>query len=253
MSKLFKFEFLRLRNNKLLILLPFLLIIIGFLGVLLNEIYFKSANDQIVLYNIYNAYAQFTFLFISFVYIFCFSEDFNKGIYSFYEQIGFPLRISLLVKSVLVFFISLITIDTYLIAAAIFLHIHNISYLAILIVSLNVCLLFSVIFSLFLSVLFKKTMIATIINFAIYIVCDVLNLVAFGLFNPLDGNSLNTTTIRYMATHVVTHRSLSQVNWNFNTWKIPFSIGLPIVYSLIFIFIIMMFTKKTKKEQRNET
>lgn len=96
-------------------------------------------------------------------------------------------------------------------------------------------------------------MIATIINFAIYIVCDVLNLVAFGLFNPLDGNSLNTTTIRYMATHVVTHRSLSQVNWNFNTWKIPFSIGLPIVYSLIFIFIIMMFTKKTKKEQRNET
>lgn len=249
MKRLIKFEFLRLKNNKILFFLPLLLVIIGFSGILLNNVYYnETSTPQLMMFNIYNSYAQFTFLFVSFIYIYYFSEDFGKGSYSFYKQIGYSLSKCLFTKAFLLFIISVLTIDFFFIVTALALEINSLSYVLLLISSINVCLLFCIVFSLFLSMLFKKTMIATVINFAIYILCNILNLVAFGLSNPLDGNSLNTTTIKYLATGDLTHKSLSTTSWHFDTLKVPFSIGLPIIYSLLFICIIYFFIRKERKK-----
>lgn len=247
MKKLLIFEFLRLKNNKILFILPSLLILIGISGILLSSVYFGTqSNYKLVCFNIYNAYAQFTFLFVSYIYIYYFSEDFKKGIYSFYRQIGYSLRSCLFTKFLLLVLISILFVDLFFLFIICFFKAQDASYVALLISSVDVSIIFCITFSLFLSVLFKKTLIAVAVNFAIYILSNVLNLILFGLANPSDGNSLNTTTIKYLSTGELSHKSLSTVNWDFDSMKIIFSLGTPIVYSLILLLIIYIWTKKER-------
>lgn len=243
MLKLFKFEYLRLKNNRTLFLLPILLIIVGFSGILLTQIY-SSANtsSHLTLFNIYNAYAQFVFLFISFIYIYTFSEDFAKGSYAFYRQIGYSLRKCLFVKVVLLYIPTALVVTLFIGLSALKFQIHDFSKVMIAIVTINFGLLFCIVFSLFLSVIFKKTMFASVTNFIIYIACNILNLVFLGLTNPLDGNSLSTGMIKYLFLGNISNQSVVKTHWIFETWNFLFAIVPSIVYILLFGSVIYIYS-----------
>jgi hypothetical protein len=228
--------------------LPLILILIGFSGILLSNIYSQNSDSRIIMFNIYNAYAQFTFLFVSFIYIYYFSEDFNKGGYAFYKQIGYSLKACFKIKSFILFLISAITVDIFLILAALFLKIGDLVFISTTIISMTICLLYNIVFSAFLSFIFKKTMVATVINFAIYIISNVLNLITFGLINPMDGNSLNTVIIKYLASNTVTHKTLSKFSDKFHPWEFPLSTVIPFIYTIVFIVILYLLTKEKKRK-----
>lgn len=241
MFNLFKFEALRLKNNRILVLLPILLVIVGFSGISLTQIYDSHAPSNLTMFNIYNAYAQFVFLFVSFVYIYSFSEDFAKGSYAFYRQIGYSLRKCLFVKFILLYLPTGIIVSAFLGLAGLKYQVHDFSKVGISILSINLGLLFCIAFSLFLSIIFKKTMFAAATNFVIYIACNILNLVALGLTNPLDGNSLSTSVIKYLFLGSVSNHSIVKVHWNLENLGSVLATIPTLVYLLIFGIVIYLY------------
>ena len=249
MSNLFRFEFLRLKNNRLLFLLPALLIVVGFSGILLTQIYANgSLSSHLTLFNIYNAYAQFVFLFVSFVYIYSFSEDFSRGSYAFYRQIGFSLRKCLFVKLVLLYLPSGLITSVFIVLSALKFRIHEFSKVLLAVLSINLGLIFCIVFSLFLSVIIKKTMIAVVSNFIIYIACNILNLVSVGLMNPLDGNSLSTSMIKYLFLGTISNRSIVGTGWDFEKWHFLLATLPTIVYILAFGLFVYFYSGKKNYE-----
>ncbi|GAB2023362.1 hypothetical protein RyT2_24380 [Pseudolactococcus yaeyamensis] len=250
MLNLFEFEYLRFKNNRVLFLLPILLIVIGFSGVLLTQIYTDgSISSYLTLFNIYNAYAQFVFLFISFIYIYSFSEDFSKGSYAFYRQIGYSLRKCLFVKLVLLYIPTALIVTFFIVLSALKFQIHEILKIVIAVITINFGLLFCIVFSLFLSLLLKKkTMFAAVTNFIIYIACNILNLVLLGLTNPLDGNSLSTSMVKYLFLGNISNQSIVRTHWNFETQNFLFAVMPSIVYVLIFGIIIYIYSGRKNYE-----
>src|SRR5665647_1149189 len=85
MKRLFVFQGIRMCNNRILFLLPLLLIIIiGISGIFLGYLYGGSdATPKTRLLFLYNAYLQFAFLFLLYVFISTFAKDFSNGTYTY--------------------------------------------------------------------------------------------------------------------------------------------------------------------------
>ncbi|WP_460058743.1 hypothetical protein [Pseudolactococcus yaeyamensis] len=94
----------------------------------------------------------------------------------------------------------------------------------------------------------KKTMFAAVTNFIIYIACNILNLVLLGLTNPLDGNSLSTSMVKYLFLGNISNQSIVRTHWNFETQNFLFAVMPSIVYVLIFGIIIYIYSGRKNYE-----
>ena len=90
MLKLLKFEFKRLWKTKALVLLWILCVAIAVMGAVLNNFFYDGIDDSYrKLLSIFNAYTQFSYLILGFLFVTVFTRDNTNGIVNFYKQIGF--------------------------------------------------------------------------------------------------------------------------------------------------------------------
>lgn len=248
MKKLLKFELKRFKHRKILILLPLILIAIGVAGLLLGSAYHNNFTPKLNMLNVYNAYSQFAFLFVSYIYISVLTEDFSKGYYRFFEQIGYSLSKCIFIKSLILFIISIIVTDLFMIIYALIINVADLQYLGLMLISVDLGLLFILLLSNVLALIFKKVTIATVLSFVLYIVFDFANLVAYGLTNPCDANSLACVTFGQLSGLELTHDSLSKLNLNFVDNSVIFTTLPAIIYCLILIGINIILIKKENKK-----
>lgn len=250
MKKLVNFEFKRLKNKKIIILLPILLLLIGFAGILLGNLYFKSGSDKVRLLQIYSAYVQFVFIFTSYVYISTFTNDYANGNYAFIKQIGYSFGKILFAKTIILYLITVVSTNLFLIIASFYLQCTDVSYLVILIISLNLSLLFVILFALFISLIIRKTTQATLVTFGAFIVFNITNLVTFGLTNPSDANSISFVTLQKLASLPITHDTLSTIDLDFIKYRYLL-ITLPSIFwiGLLLLVIIILVKKGVSKNE----
>lgn len=248
MKVLLEFELKRLKYRKILMLLPLILITIGIAGILLGSAYHNDFTPKLNMLNVYNAYSQFAFLFLSYIYISVLTEDFSKGYYRFYEQLGYSLSKCLFVKSLILFIISIIVTDLFLIIYSSIINVADAQYIGLMLLSVDLGFLFILFLSNVLALIFKKVTIATVLSFALYIFFDFANLIAYGLTNPCDANSLSCVTFGQLSGLDLTHDSLSKLSLNFVDNSFIFTTLPAIVYCLILLGIITILIKKEIKK-----
>ncbi len=234
MGKIIAFEFERIKNKKIIILLPFLLVLIGFAGILLGNLYYPEGDVDVRILQVYSAYIQFVFIFTSYVYISSYTSDFGNGNYAFMKQLGYSFIKVIVSKTILLYIITVIFTNLFLISASIYLGCTNIGYLIAIIISLDLSLLFVILFSLFISLLIKRTTQATLVTFGMFIVFNISNLLFYGLTNPSDANSISFVTLQKMSGLPITHDTLSTLSIDFEKYRYLF-ITIP---SLIWIMML---------------
>ncbi len=248
MKQLLKFELTRLKNRKLLLLMPLVFIIIGISGMILANVFYEQVDAKIKILNVLNAYNQFTFIFFSFVYIHIFATDFKKGISVYMAQIGYSLKTTLITKSIVLYLISVISSNITMIVLFYALGNSDFSYLFTLLFTFDINLIFIVLFSLLLSLLLKNSMTATLICFAMFIVFNTANLMFYGVFNQADPNSISYNAILKSIGEKVTHRTLSGISLDLVQYKY-LCILLPNILwvTLLSSFILILIKKRGNK------
>lgn len=247
MNKLFKFEFKRLLSKKIIFFLPLILIAIGISGILLGSVYGNDLNEKVLLLNVFNAFTQFSFLFLSFIYISVLAEDFSKGNYKFLQQLGFSLGNSMMIKSLILYLISIVVADLFIIIYATIIAISDWSFVMLMVGTVDLGLLFIIFLSNILSIIFKRIMTATVISFVLYIIFDFINLVLFGLTNPCDANSISSVTLGQLAGLPLIHDSLSTLNLNYEQYSLVFTMLPSIIYCLVLFIVLYVLLKREEK------
>lgn len=236
MKSLFNFEFIRLKNKQLLLLMPLIFLIIGIAGMLLSNVFYKEVNSEVKILSVLNAYNQFTFIFFSFIYIYIYSTDIKNGINIYITQIGFSLKQIVFCKTLLLYLISLVSSNITLTILFFTLGNQDTSYLFTLLLDLDLNLLFIIFFSLFLSLIFKNTMTATLICFAMFIVFNTANLLFWGLFNQADPNSISYNAILASLNQPIEQKSLASLEINLADYKYI----LILLPNIIWIVLLML-------------
>ncbi len=249
MKRLFYFQFVRLKNQKLMLLLPILTLFIGGTGILLGYMYYGGINTapQMWLLSLYNSYTQFTFLFLIYIFVSFFTNDFTNGIYSYMKQIGFSLKKCIVAKMILLFLVTFGGTNLFFIFTSIVVGNKNYYYLLLMLLSVNLSLIFIILFTLLLSLILKKTMVATISGYLLFMVMNVINLFGFGLTNPADGNSISSITFRAISGREVTHYSLKTLNLDYSKYSLILTSGPTLVWIGIISVIIICLLKKERK------
>lgn len=249
MSRLFYFQYVRLKNQKLLILLPILLLFIGGSGILLGYIYYEdmNANPQMWLLSLYNSYTQFTFLFLIYIFVSFFTNDFANGIYPYMKQIGFSIKKCIVSKAVLLFLIPFIGMNMFFVITSLAVGNKDCYFLFLILFSVNLSLVFIVLFTLLLSLLIRKTMVATLSGYSLFVVMNIVNFFGFGLTNPADGNSISSITFQAICGMEVTHYSLKTLDLDYNKYSLVLTAGPTVIWILIIFLAIMCLLKKEDK------
>lgn len=249
MKNLISFQIKRMWNSKSLILLPILLIAIGLSGIFLTGVFYSNdASAKVKLLCVYNSYSQFTFLFLIYLFVSTFSSDFKNGIYSFMNQVGYSKRKCFLSKAVILLTMSTLITDIFIIFANFLFDNNDYEYLGIMLISINLTLIFTVLFAMLLSLLVRKTMPATLIGYGLFVAMDILNFVGYGLTNPADSNSISYTTLCSLAGLEVNHYTLIKLDLNFYEYRY-FLIIVPIVLwiAILLTVITIIFKKRGKR------
>lgn len=240
MSRLFKFEIKRMKYKKIHIILPLIIISIGLVGIITGNAFNENLTSKVKMLNIFQAYTQFSFIFLGFVYIYLFTEDSIKGTDKYISQLGYSLAVQILFKSLILYAYTLIITTAFIIGYAISIHFTDLDYLILIVCSIAAALLFTITFACLMSIIFKKALDATAFQLVFFIIFDVLNIFTFGLTNPCDTNSLATVTVRYISGIPIAHKSLESIKLDFETFKWVYTITPSIVYSIIIIIIILV-------------
>lgn len=251
MKELLLFQIKRLKNKNILTLIPGLLVVIGIMGLLLGiMVYGKGASPAFWLVSVYNAYTQFTFLFMIYVFISTFSDDFSNGIYAFMKQIGYSFSRCILSKAIAVYVMTFLGTNVFILITNFISGNEDFNYLFTILLSVNLSLVFIVLFAIILSLLIKKTMTATLVGYGSFLVMNILNFVGFGLTNPADGNSISSVTIRFLAGRPLEHYSLKTTNIDFEKYGFQLATLPVLTWDFILLLIVIFLIKKEAK--RNE-
>ena len=122
MSRLFKFEIKRMKYKKIHIILPLIIISIGLVGIITGNAFNENLTSKVKMLNIFQAYTQFSFIFLGFVYIYLFTEDSIKGTDKYISQLGYSLAVQILFKSLILYAYTLIITTAFIIGYAISIH-----------------------------------------------------------------------------------------------------------------------------------
>lgn len=251
MKKLLVFQLIRFKNKNILLLMPGLLLGIGFMGLLLGVmVYGINAAPEMWLVSVYNAYTQFTFLFLINIFVSTFSDDFTNGIYNFMRQIGCSFKQCIWSKAICIYFMTFIGTNVFILFTYFISANNDIKYLSTIMISVNFSLIFIILFAIILSLTIKKTMTATLIGYGSFLIMNILNFIGFGLTNPADGNSISSVTIRFLAGGSLDHYSLKTTNIDFQKYGFLLAI-LPVV-AWDFILLMMVFFLIKREGKKNE-
>ena len=240
MSKLIKFEIKRMKYKKIHIILPLIIISIGLVGIISGNAFNENLTNKMKMVNIFQAYTQFSFIFLGFIYIYLFTEDFVKGTEKYISQLGYSLPVQIFFKAFILYVYTLVITLVFIVGYALSINYLDLGYLMLMLCSITAASLFTIMFSCLMSIIFKKTLEATAFQLLFFILFDVLNIFAFGLTNPCDANSLATVTIRYISEIPIAHKSLETINLNFEAFKWVYTITPSIVYSIIIGIVILV-------------
>ena len=161
MSRLFKFEIKRMKYKKIHIILPLIIISIGLVGIITGNAFNENLTSKVKMLNIFQAYTQFSFIFLGFVYIYLFTEDSIKGTDKYISQLGYSLAVQILFKSLILYAYTLIITTAFIIGYAISIHFTDLDYLILIVCSIAAALLFTITFACLMSIIFKKALDAT--------------------------------------------------------------------------------------------
>lgn len=240
MSRLLKFEIKRMKYKKIHIILPLIIISIGLIGIISGNAFNENLTSKMKMVNIFQAYTQFSFIFLGFIYIYLFTEDFIKGTDKYISQLGYSLPLQIFFKSLVLYTYTLIITLIFTVGYAFSINFLDFDYLLLMLCSIAAATLFTITFSCLMSVIFKKTLEATAFHLLFFILFDVLNIFTFGLTNPCDANSLATVTIRYISGIPIAHKSLETLDLEFEMFKWIYTITPSIVYSTIIVIVILV-------------
>ena len=80
-----------MKYKKIHIILPLIIISIGLVGIITGNAFNENLTSKVKMLNIFQAYTQFSFIFLGFVYIYLFTEDSVKGTDKYISQLGYSL------------------------------------------------------------------------------------------------------------------------------------------------------------------
>lgn len=240
MNKLFRFEMKRMKYKKIHIILPLIIVAIGLIGIISGNAFNVNMDNKVRMVNIFQAYTQFSFLFLGFVYIYLFTEDVSKGTNRYISQLGYSQLQQIFVKSVLLYVYTILIVVLFILGYAASIQLLDASYLLLIVSSIVAGTLFTLLFACLMSLLLKKTLLATVIHFLFFILFDILNIFVFGLTNPCDSNSLSTVTIRSVSGIATTHRSLDTLHLDFDRFQWVYSLCPSLVYSIIIGVVVLV-------------
>lgn len=144
MSRLFKFEIKRMKYKKIHIILPLIIISIGLVGIITGNAFNENLTSKVKMLNIFQAYTQFSFIFLGFVYIYLFTEDSIKGTDKYISQLGYSLAVQILFKSLILYAYTLIITTAFIIGYAISINFTDLDYLLLIVCSIAAALLFTI-------------------------------------------------------------------------------------------------------------
>ena len=245
MRRLFAFQGIRMRNNRTLFLLPILLIIIGISGIFLGNLFGGSAaTPKTRLLSLYNAYLQFTFLFLLYVFVSTFAKDFSNGTYTYMKQIGYSMTKCLVSKSVILVLCSFFVIDIFMIISSFVFHNTDFEFLVLMLFSINLAIIFIIFFAMVLSLTIRKTMPATLTGYGMFILLNIVNLVGYGITNPADGNSLSYTTFSALSGQTISHYSLSKVTIDYEKYRYILTTVPAFFWICILLIVVVLLLKR---------
>lgn len=82
-----------MKYKKIHIILPLIIISIGLVGIITGNAFNENLTSKVKMLNIFQAYTQFSFIFLGFVYIYLFTEDSIKGTDKYISQLGYSLAV----------------------------------------------------------------------------------------------------------------------------------------------------------------
>ncbi len=241
-------ELKRMYRNHTLQLSVFLLILIAVLGIALNEIYYSSLNDsRLLLLSLYNSFTQFTYLILAFVFISVFCKDFQNGVYIWYKQMGYSFIKVIISKFFALLITVLSTLNIIFILAQLFSNNEDYGFFCISLVCVNLNIIYIIVLSLFLSIIFKKVIVSTLLMYGMYVLFNGLNLWLYGIFNPADSNSLTTYYLGRFINASQSHYSLSKINMSDELLRVS-SITIPIIWSIALVIAAIFIEKFERKK-----
>ena len=108
-----------MKYKKIHIILPLIIISIGLVGIITGNAFNENLTSKVKMLNIFQAYTQFSFIFLGFVYIYLFTEDSVKGTDKYISQLGYSLAVQILFKSLILYAYTLIITTAFIIGYAI--------------------------------------------------------------------------------------------------------------------------------------
>lgn len=234
MKKLLSLEFRRLKKNNTLILLVTLMVAIGIFGYILNIIFYPdSDNAKVGILSMYNAYTQFLFLILAYIFSNIFAGDFSRGITLFYRQMGVSLKKLIACKAMLVMALIIPAVDLIFVIVNILYKNSDWGYLLLVIACVDLGIIFTVVLSILVAVIAKKVMTATIVMYGLFLVFDVINTVSFGITNPADSNSLTTLVLSKFADSNFSNIYSEKMTIDFQTQGVFLALTIPIIWIIL--------------------
>lgn len=234
--KILKLELKRMIRSRVLQLSITLLTLISVLGVILYNIYYADIDDsRHLLLSLYNSFTQFTYLVLAFVFVSVFCKDFQNGVYAWYEQLGVSYSKVTIAKFISILVAVFPLLNIVFIIANLLSGNHDTNYFMLTVFCVNLNIIYIIALALFLSVVFKKIIVSTLVMYGLYIFFNGLNLWLFGLFNPTDSNSLSSYYLGKLLNPSQVHYSLNKVDIS-NSLLCFGAIAIPLVW--IFVLIV---------------
>lgn len=200
MTELVKFQFKRALESKKIILTLGLMLLILIASYALWRVYYMPLGEsRYSVLTLYLVFTQFFYLVFAYLLVSVFADDIKSGAVVLFGYMGYGCLAIVLSKIIycLVLFIPLT--DLILVVWATANGCHDLGFLGEVIALLDLCIIQVVLLASFLSLIIKKTNIATIVMYGIYLCFNVINLLFNGLTNQADSNSLSTYTIQILS------------------------------------------------------
>lgn len=249
MSSLLKFEFKRVIRSKVLVMTAVLCVVIGGLGIVLNQVFYGSEGvGKQCLVSVFNSYTQFTYFILGFVFVQSFTKDYVGGITCFYKQLGYSLTKQNLCKAIVMIIITVPIIDLLVVICNVLYKNSDVKFLLGIITAINLSTLYIILLALLISTIFEHTVKAVLCFYGLFVIFNVLNFFMYGMVNPADGNSIVTYCITEWSGRQMSHHSIDKLDMDLLKFKEYICVLLPMVWCAVLSLVDMITLHKKDKK-----
>lgn len=248
MQALFKFEWKRLNRSKATCMAIILIVLIGVLGCILNQVFYAGLEaPKECLISVFNSYTQFTYLILGFLFVQNFAKDYKQGVAGFYNQMGFGIMKQNFCKMLVLITVTIPAIDFFIIMSSIYYGNSSWKFLLLMLLIIDLSTLYIILLAMLVASFGKSVVGSVLVFYGLFIGFNVINLLGFGLSNPADGNSISTYLFSEYAGRRMNHYSLDKIREHIVMYKVELSLGIPAVWCLILGILNFCFFTFRKK------